>query len=181
MFKNKIVKAYLGSCFCVFTVSAPSKSLGRRRRRLGRNRFTIDSDAVFTSSPEKETQQVSNSKDTDRWVEEQFDLGQYEEQEDLKETDILSDDEEYCEPLRATMVEKELRAQLQAASIMSSSQSCREERARYTVGTHASRMTQLKKQVALTGMNGGMEGNSEEVIWVRREDFVPSRQLNTEL
>lgn len=162
------------------TVSAPSKSLGRRRRRLARNRFTIDSDAVFASSPEKESQQTSNSKDTDRWVEEQFDLGQYEEQEDVKETDILSDDEEYCEPLRNTMVEKELQEQLQAASI-ASGQSYRGDKARYAVGTHASRMTQLKKQAALPGINGGMEGNSEEVIWVRRQDFVPPRKLNTEL
>ncbi|XP_053242548.1 rho guanine nucleotide exchange factor TIAM1 isoform X1 [Podarcis raffonei] len=161
-------------------VSAPSKSLGRRRRRLARNRFTIDSDAVFASSPEKEPQQASNNKDTDRWVEEQFDLGQYEEQEDIKETDILSDDEEYCEPLRSTMVEKELQEQLQAASI-TSSQSCRGDKVRFALGTHASRMTQLKKQAALSGINGSMEGNSEEVIWVRREDFVPPRKLNTEL
>uniref|UniRef100_A0ACB8FGZ4 T-lymphoma invasion and metastasis-inducing protein 1 n=2 Tax=Sphaerodactylus townsendi TaxID=933632 RepID=A0ACB8FGZ4_9SAUR len=161
------------------TVSAPSKSLGRRRRRLARNRFTIDSDAIFASSPEKESQQVSNSKDTDRWVEEQFDLGQYEEQEDIKETDILSDDDEYCEPLRGTVIEKELQEQLRAASI-TSNQLFRENKGRYAVGSHASRMAQLKKQAALSGINGGMEG-SEEVIWVRREDFVPPRKLNTEL
>ncbi|XP_025022260.1 T-lymphoma invasion and metastasis-inducing protein 1 isoform X4 [Python bivittatus] len=162
------------------TVSAPSKSLGRRRRRLARNRFTIDSDAVFASSPEKDTPQASSNKDTDRWVEEQFDLGQYEEQEDIKETDILSDEEDYCEPLRSTMVEKELQEQLRSASI-TSNQSYRGNKTRYTVGTHASRMAQLKKQAALSGINGGMEGNSEEVIWVRRQDFVPPRKLNTEL
>ncbi|XP_028582841.2 rho guanine nucleotide exchange factor TIAM1 isoform X2 [Podarcis muralis] len=169
-----------GKRLSALKVSAPSKSLGRRRRRLARNRFTIDTDAVFASSPEKEPQQASNNKDTDRWVEEQFDLGQYEEQEDIKETDILSDDEEYCEPLRSTMVEKELQEQLQAASI-TSSQSCRGDKVRFALGTHASRMTQLKKQAALSGINGSMEGNSEEVIWVRREDFVPPRKLNTEL
>nr|XP_028582841.1 T-lymphoma invasion and metastasis-inducing protein 1 isoform X2 [Podarcis muralis] len=169
-----------GKRLSALKVSAPSKSLGRRRRRLARNRFTIDSDAVFASSPEKEPQQASNNKDTDRWVEEQFDLGQYEEQEDIKETDILSDDEEYCEPLRSTMVEKELQEQLQAASI-TSNQSCRGDKVRFALGTHASRMTQLKKQAALSGINGSMEGNSEEVIWVRREDFVPPRKLNTEL
>ncbi|XP_053164422.1 rho guanine nucleotide exchange factor TIAM1 isoform X2 [Hemicordylus capensis] len=169
-----------GKRLSALKVSAPSKSLGRRRRWLARNRFTIDSDAVFASSPEKESQQATNSKDTDCWVEEQFDLGQYEEQEDIKETDILSDDDEYCEPLRSTMVEKELQEQLQAASI-TSSRSYQGDKARYAVGTHASRMAQLKKQVALSGINGGMEGNSEEVIWVRREDFVPPRKLNTEL
>uniref|UniRef100_A0A8D2N6C7 TIAM Rac1 associated GEF 1 n=1 Tax=Zonotrichia albicollis TaxID=44394 RepID=A0A8D2N6C7_ZONAL len=73
-------------------VSAPSKSLGRRRRRLARNRFTIDSEALHGSSPEKEPAQGG---DTDRWVEEQFDLAQYEEQEDIKETDILSDDDDF--------------------------------------------------------------------------------------
>uniref|UniRef100_A0A8B9QR96 TIAM Rac1 associated GEF 1 n=1 Tax=Anas platyrhynchos TaxID=8839 RepID=A0A8B9QR96_ANAPL len=151
-------------------VSAPSKSLGRRRRRLARNRFTIDSDAVFASSPEKEPQQPTHSGDTDRWVEEQFDLAQYEEQEDIKETDILSDDDEYCEAVRGAVADRELRERLQAASI-TSSQPCRGDRA----------MTQLKKQAALTGINGDVEGHGEEVIWVRREDFVPSRKLNTEL
>ncbi|XP_026508044.1 T-lymphoma invasion and metastasis-inducing protein 1-like isoform X1 [Terrapene carolina triunguis] len=161
-------------------VSAPSKSLGRRRRRLARNRFTIDSDAVFESSPEKESRQPTASGDTDRWVEEQFDLAQYEEQEDIKETDILSDDDEYCESTKSTTVDRELQEQLQAASI-TSSQSRQAEKARHAMGTHAARMTQLKKQAALSGINGGVESNSEEVIWVRREDFVPSRKLNTEL
>ncbi|NXO13380.1 TIAM1 protein, partial [Oriolus oriolus] len=123
-------------------VSAPSKSLGRRRRRLARNRFTIDSEAVHSSSPEKEPAQPAQGGDTDRWVEEQFDLAQYEEQEDIKETDILSDDDDFCE---------------------------------------AARMAQLRKQAALPGINGAAEGHGEEVIWVRREDFVPGRKLNTEL
>uniref|UniRef100_A0A8C9F5P6 DH domain-containing protein n=1 Tax=Pavo cristatus TaxID=9049 RepID=A0A8C9F5P6_PAVCR len=157
-------------------VSAPSKSLGRRRRRLARNRFTIDSDAVFTSSPEKEPQQPTHGGDTDRWVEEQFDLAQYEEQEDIKETDILSDDDEYCEAMRGAVADRDLQERLQAASI-----TCRGDRSRPAMDTHASRMTQLKKQAALTGINGDVEGHGEEVIWVRREDFVPSRKLNTEL
>ncbi|KAM9627526.1 rho guanine nucleotide exchange factor TIAM1 isoform 3-T6 [Morphnus guianensis] len=161
-------------------VSAPSKSLGRRRRRLARNRFTIDSDAVYTSSPEKEPQQPTHSGDTDRWVEEQFDLAQYEEQEDIKETDILSDDDEYCEAMRGAVADRDLRERLQAASI-TSSQPCCGDRPRPAMDTHASRMTQLKKQAALSGINGDMEGHGEEVIWVRREDFVPSRKLNTEL
>ncbi|XP_073218594.1 rho guanine nucleotide exchange factor TIAM1 isoform X2 [Lepidochelys kempii] len=169
-----------GKRLCALKVSAPSKSLGRRRRRLARNRFTIDSDAVFESSPEKESQQSTASGDTDRWVEEQFDLAQYEEQEDIKETDILSDDDEYCESTKGIMIDRELQEQLQAASI-TSSQSHLAERARHAMSTHAARLTQLKKQAALSGINGGVESNSEEVIWVRREDFVPSRKLNTEL
>ena len=39
----------------------------------------------------------------------------------------------------------------------------------------------VKKQAALSGINGGPESTSEEVIWVRREDFAPSRKLNTEI
>uniref|UniRef100_A0A2K5SBV7 TIAM Rac1 associated GEF 1 n=1 Tax=Cebus imitator TaxID=2715852 RepID=A0A2K5SBV7_CEBIM len=156
-------------------VSAPSKSLGRRRRRLARNRFTIDSDAVSTSSPEKESQQPPGGGDTDRWVEEQFDLAQYEEQDDIKETDILSDDDEFCESVKGASVDRDLQERLQAASIS------QRERGRKTLDSHASRMAQLKKQAALSGINGGLESASEEVIWVRREDFAPSRKLNTEI
>ncbi|XP_006886820.1 PREDICTED: T-lymphoma invasion and metastasis-inducing protein 1-like isoform X2 [Elephantulus edwardii] len=156
-------------------VSAPSKSLGRRRRRLARNRFTIDSDAVSAGSPERESQQPPGGGDTDRWVEEQFDLAQYEEQEDIKETDILSDDDEFCESAKGASADRDLQERLQAASIS------QRERGRRALDTHASRMTQLKKQAALSGINGGLESTSEEVIWVRREDFAPSRKLNTEI
>ncbi|XP_008564725.1 PREDICTED: T-lymphoma invasion and metastasis-inducing protein 1 [Galeopterus variegatus] len=156
-------------------VSAPSKSLGRRRRRLARNRFTIDSDAVSASSPEKESQQPPGGGDTDRWVEEQFDLAQYEEQDDIKETDILSDDDEFCESVRGAAVDRDLQERLQAACIS------QQERGRKTLDSHASRMAQLKKQAALSGISAGLESASEEVIWVRREDFAPSRKLNTEI
>ncbi|XDA70848.1 hypothetical protein R6Z07F_001210 [Ovis aries] len=156
-------------------VSAPSKSLGRRRRRLARNRFTIDSDAISASSPEKDPQQTPGGGDTDRWVEEQFDLAQYEEQGDIKETDILSDDDEFCESAKGAAADRDLQERLQAASIT------QRERGRKPLDSHASRMTQLKKQAALSGINGGPESTSEEVIWVRREDFAPSRKLNTEI
>lgn len=160
---------------CVCAVSAPSKSLGRRRRRLARNRFTIDSDAISASSPEKESQQPPGGGDTDRWVEEQFDLAQYEEQDDIKETDILSDDDEFCESVKGADVDRELQERLQAASLG------QRERGRKARDSHASRMTQLKKQAALSGIGGGLASASEEVIWVRREDFASSRKLNTEI
>ncbi|KAB0342037.1 hypothetical protein FD754_018963 [Muntiacus muntjak] len=156
-------------------VSAPSKSLGRRRRRLARNRFTIDSDAISASSPEKDPQQPPGGGDTDRWVEEQFDLAQYEEQDDIKETDILSDDDEFCESAKGAAADRDLQERLQAASIT------QRERGRKPADSHASRMAQLKKQAALSGINGGPESASEEVIWVRREDFAASRKLNTEI
>uniref|UniRef100_A0A8D2PP43 TIAM Rac1 associated GEF 1 n=1 Tax=Zosterops lateralis melanops TaxID=1220523 RepID=A0A8D2PP43_ZOSLA len=160
-------------------VSAPSKSLGRRRRRLARNRFTIDSEAVHGSSPEKEPAQPAQGGDTDRWVEEQFDLAQYEEQDDIKETDILSDDDDFCEAARGA--QRELRERLQATSLAGGRQPC-PERSCPPGDTHAARMAQLRKQATLPAINGAVEGHGEEVIWVRREDFVPgSRKLNTEL
>ncbi|XP_041894002.1 T-lymphoma invasion and metastasis-inducing protein 1 isoform X1 [Corvus kubaryi] len=164
-------------------VSAPSKSLGRRRRRLARNRFTIDSEAVHSSSPEKEPAQPAQGGDTDRWVEEQFDLAQYEEQEDVKETDILSDDDDFCEAARGA--QRELRERLQATSLAGGRRPERPcppgERPCPPRDAHAARMAQLRKQAALPGINGAAEGHGEEVIWVRREDFVPGRKLNTEL
>ncbi|XP_004675401.1 PREDICTED: T-lymphoma invasion and metastasis-inducing protein 1 isoform X2 [Condylura cristata] len=158
-------------------VSAPSKSLGRRRRRLARNRFTIDADAISASSPEKEPQQPPAGGDTDRWVEEQFDLAQYEEQEDIKETDILSDEDEFCEAVKGAAVDRDLQERLQAASLGQRER----DRGRHALESHASRMTQLRKQAALSGINGGLESGSDEVIWVRREDFASSRKLNTEI
>uniref|UniRef100_A0A3B3CXY2 TIAM Rac1 associated GEF 1b n=1 Tax=Oryzias melastigma TaxID=30732 RepID=A0A3B3CXY2_ORYME len=116
--------------------SAPTRTLGRRK--LVRNRFTIDTDIVFdgdpdqndlTSPPESnsrklqqktessdEQQQQSEEGDTDRWVEEQFDLEEYEDQEDMKETDILSDeDEEFCQAPKAQS--EDLEAPMKALSL----------------------------------------------------------------
>ncbi|XP_030293281.1 T-lymphoma invasion and metastasis-inducing protein 1 isoform X2 [Sparus aurata] len=109
--------------------SAPSRTLARRK--LVRNRFTIDTDLVFhgnnNNSNDSDPSQHSSyptlsqhallqshkpqGEDTDRWVEEQFDLGCYEDQGDgidigqVKETDILSDDDEYCKSVRAASAE----------------------------------------------------------------------------
>ncbi|KAM5334727.1 rho guanine nucleotide exchange factor TIAM1 isoform 5-T7 [Glossophaga mutica] len=156
-------------------VSAPSKSLGRRRRRLARNRFTIDSDAVSAGSPEREAQQPAGAGDTDRWVEEQFDLAQYEEQDGVKETDILSDEDELCESERGAGVDGDLPARLQAASLGP------RDHGRPRPDSHASRMAQLRKQAALPGVSGALEPAGEEVVWVRREDLAPSQELNTEI
>uniref|UniRef100_A0A8C5BHA0 TIAM Rac1 associated GEF 1 n=1 Tax=Gadus morhua TaxID=8049 RepID=A0A8C5BHA0_GADMO len=76
-------------------VSVPARTLGRRK--LVRNRFTIDTDIVFDREPDLEPAPPPEklTGDTDRWVEEQFDLEEYEDhQEEVKETDILSDEEE---------------------------------------------------------------------------------------
>lgn len=102
-----------------------------------RNRFTIDTDIVFdgdveqdlASPPEHdsnrpqqdEPEQQQHSElagDTDRWVEEQFDLEEYEDQDEVKETDILSDDdEEFCQTPRAASVDADLEAPVMALSL----------------------------------------------------------------
>lgn len=156
-------------------MSAPSKSLGRRRRRLARNRFTVDSDAVSASSPEREP---PGAGDTDRWVEEQFDLARYEEQEDLKETDILSDDDAFCEAeAEGAGAEADLAGRLQAASLRPRGR----DRGRGGPDSHAARMAQLRKQAALPGPGGGPEPAGPEVVWVRREDLAAPGTLNTEI
>ncbi|AWO99751.1 putative T-lymphoma invasion and metastasis-inducing protein 1 [Scophthalmus maximus] len=113
--------------------STPSRTLARRK--LVRNRFTIDTDLVFHGNNNNSTESDPSShpsyppprspplrhalpqshkpqgEDTDRWVEEQFDLGPYEGRGEgvdvgqVKETDILSDDDEYCESVRAASAE----------------------------------------------------------------------------
>uniref|UniRef100_A0A672G2W1 TIAM Rac1 associated GEF 1b n=1 Tax=Salarias fasciatus TaxID=181472 RepID=A0A672G2W1_SALFA len=93
--------------------SAPTRTLGRRK--LVRNRFTIDTDIVFDGEPD---QQDPLSGDTDRWVEEQFDLEEYEDPEEVKETDILSDeDDEFCQTPRASSSEAGLESPIMALSL----------------------------------------------------------------
>lgn len=120
---------------CFFAASAPTRTLGRRK--LVRNRFTIDTDIVFDGEPEPDLaspekpnstrqgqdgepdqQQSELAGDTDRWVEEQFDLEEYEDQEEVKETDILSDDDEEClQTPRAPSTEVDLEAPITALSL----------------------------------------------------------------
>lgn len=97
-----------------------------------RNRVTIDTDLIFhgnnnnnSSSNDSDPSQLylplsqhtllqsqkPQGEDTDRWVEEQFDLHCYEDQGEgvdmgqVKETDILSDDDEYCKSVQAASTE----------------------------------------------------------------------------
>nr|XP_057935458.1 rho guanine nucleotide exchange factor TIAM1 isoform X2 [Doryrhamphus excisus] len=97
--------------------SAPTRTLGRRK--LVRNRFTIDTDIVYDGEPEQDLasppqdadglgarrdrrRASAESGDTDRWVEEQFDLKEYEDPEEVKETDILSDEDDESGRRRTT-------------------------------------------------------------------------------
>lgn len=135
----------------------------------------MDADAVSACSPEREP---PGAGDTDRWVEEQFDLARYEQPDDLKETDILSDDDAFCEAEDADAdpdPDPDLAGRLQAASLGP------RDRGRGGPDGHASRMAQLRKQAALGGPGGGPEPAGQEVVWVRREDLAASRTLNTEI
>lgn len=120
----------------LFSASAPTRTLGRRK--LVRHRFTIDTDVAFDvepdqslTSPEKSSpdllqqegepdQQSESASDTDRWVEEQFDLEEYEDQEEVKETDILSDeDDQSARTPRAFYSAVELETSVTALSLES--------------------------------------------------------------
>uniref|UniRef100_A0A9J7ZBN3 TIAM Rac1 associated GEF 1 n=1 Tax=Cyprinus carpio carpio TaxID=630221 RepID=A0A9J7ZBN3_CYPCA len=148
--------------------SAPSRTLGRRK--LIRNRFTIDTSVPPLSSLQKPQQPI---RDTDRWVEDQFDLQHYENQDDVKETDILSDDDEYCQSVRGTPSEQSLEESLEALSVEGD-----EDKGLNGLSddkppkSHAPlKLTLLRKQCAVEGVASERDC---EVIWVRRDDFKNS-------
>uniref|UniRef100_A0A8C4HIS0 T-lymphoma invasion and metastasis-inducing protein 1 n=1 Tax=Dicentrarchus labrax TaxID=13489 RepID=A0A8C4HIS0_DICLA len=176
--------------------SAPSRTFARRK--LVRNRFTIDTDLVFhgnnNNSNDSEPSQHSSypplsqhallqahkpqGEDTDRWVEEQFDLGCYEDQGEgidvgqVKETDILSDDDEYCKSVRAASAEpadlegKMEGLDLQGREMRNSFTSCGVSLSR--CATPTIKLAPLKKQCAVEGATN----KDHDVIWVRRDDFA---------
>uniref|UniRef100_A0A8C9TUZ9 TIAM Rac1 associated GEF 1 n=1 Tax=Scleropages formosus TaxID=113540 RepID=A0A8C9TUZ9_SCLFO len=147
-------------------VSAPPRTLGRRK--LVHKCITIDTDIVFDSNPIGDlplrTQRARSpcqltrpqavavsAGDTDRWVEEQFDLqGYVDREEDVKETDILSDDDEYCSSVKTSGLSAEVR---EDKDTQIPPGSCRSHK-----------LTHLRKQSAVEGTG------SQEVIWVRRND-----------
>ncbi|XP_042588466.1 rho guanine nucleotide exchange factor TIAM1-like isoform X4 [Cyprinus carpio] len=165
--------------------SAPSRTLGRRK--LIRNRFTIDTSVVFDDGSSQELSPISPTepplsslqkpqqpiRDTDRWVEDQFDLQHYENQDDVKETDILSDDDEYCQSVRGTPSEQSLEESLEALSVEGD-----EDKGLNGLSddkppkSHAPlKLTLLRKQCAVEGVASERDC---EVIWVRRDDFKNS-------
>ncbi|KAK1800396.1 hypothetical protein P4O66_005633 [Electrophorus voltai] len=187
------------------TVSAPSRNPGQRR--LVRNRFTIDTDVVFDSvsgqdsfdnrssqesplgqqtSPPAEPRQAGG--DTDRWVEEQFDLHLFDRQVEVKETDILSDDDEYCESVKGSSAEPSLEESFEALIAEGEEDvDAQEGEAGGGKEEDASRkraaesgpsckldgkphgplgLAPLHKQCAVEG-----SATESEIIWVRRDDF----------
>ncbi|XP_074496453.1 rho guanine nucleotide exchange factor TIAM1-like isoform X4 [Sebastes fasciatus] len=171
--------------------SAPTRTLGRRK--LVRNRFTIDTDIVFDGEPEQDLaspqepdsnrlqqedvpvqlQQPELAGDTDRWVEEQFDLEEYEDREEVKETDILSDDDdESCQTPRAPSAEADLEAPVMALSLESEeteeSESLKSPEASGTPDDV--KLSNTEKQSAVIDDNVEDQKQTEkDEIWVRRQ------------
>ncbi|XP_037544235.1 T-lymphoma invasion and metastasis-inducing protein 1 [Nematolebias whitei] len=121
-------------------------------------------------------------EDTDCWVEEQFNLSRYEDQCDgtdakqVKETDILSDDDEYCKSVRPleenmgglNLQSRVMNRQVETRSEMKqnagSATSCSIPTS--SCGTSAVKLVPLK-QCAVEGATD----KDHSVIWVRRDEF----------
>uniref|UniRef100_A0A671PFU0 T-lymphoma invasion and metastasis-inducing protein 1-like n=1 Tax=Sinocyclocheilus anshuiensis TaxID=1608454 RepID=A0A671PFU0_9TELE len=166
-------------------VSAPSRTLGRWK--LIRNRFTIDTSVIFNDGSSQDLSPITPTepplsslqkpqqpiRDTDRWVENQFELQHYENQDDVKETDILSDDDEYCQSVRGPSSDPSLEESLEALSVEGN-----EDKGLNGLSedkppkSHTPlKLTLLRKQCAVEGVASERDC---EVIWVRRDDFKNS-------
>ncbi|KAM4727189.1 rho guanine nucleotide exchange factor TIAM1-like [Anableps anableps] len=201
--------------------SAPSRTL--TRRSLIKNRITIDADLVFhgnnnssdnpnishrasfsssnlpPSQHEPHPSHTHQAEDTDRWVEEQFNFRHYEDQcegiddRQVKETDILSDDDEYCKSVRSSLAEPDsLEAGVEGLNLYSKQvnlnrkteskseieQGVKVDRTKQKddldsitscslSGSCCSKLAPLKQQCAVEGATS----KDHDVIWVRRDDF----------
>ncbi|XP_056103682.1 rho guanine nucleotide exchange factor TIAM1 isoform X2 [Rhinichthys klamathensis goyatoka] len=167
-------------------VSDPSRTLGRRK--LIRNRFTIDTGVIFDDGSSQDLSPITPTEfplssslqklqqpiqDTDRWVEDQFDLQHYENQNDVKETDILSDDDEYCQSVRAPSSDPSLEESFEALSVegdeVKDPNGLSEDKSPKSQAPP--KLTLLRKQCAVEGVASERDC---EVIWVRRDDFKNS-------
>ncbi|KAF4104417.1 rho guanine nucleotide exchange factor TIAM1 isoform X1 [Onychostoma macrolepis] len=159
-------------------VSAPTRTLGRRK--LVRNRFTIDTDIVFDTEPDSDSpdsqhaqqQGIVPAGDTDRWVEEQFDLQRYEEQEqDVKETDILSDDDEFCQSALSPSTDPDLEGPLSTLSLegdTAEEEEEDEEDSKKDYKSQHAKLSHLGKQCAMSVASVDEQVSGED-IWVRRD------------
>lgn len=175
----------------VRAASAPTRTLGRRK--LVRNRFTIDTDIVFdgdidADADSPDSQHALQPADTDRWVEEQFDLQRYEEQEQVKETDILSDedggddggdDEDDDLSQSALSPSLELEGQMSALSLDEEEQNTSESKD--SKSQHALRLSHLAKQCAMSVASvDDQPAPDDDVIWVRRDLSSPETENTPE-
>ncbi|KAL0972730.1 hypothetical protein UPYG_G00194010 [Umbra pygmaea] len=194
-------------------VSDPARTLGRRK--LVRNRFTIDTDIVFDSEPDQDSpcsplspddpkspseeeglrreggqgRGEVQAGDTDRWVEEQFDLERYEKEQEahpeeqlegggdiVKETDILSDDDESCESVRGPSAEPLSITDLEGpVSLLSLGEESQEECPEHPQPTR----TSMGEQSPMAGVSeaGQVAAGAGDDIWVRREDCPLDSEL----
>lgn len=157
-------------------VSAPSRTLGRRK--LVRNRFTIDTDIVFDTEPDSDSPDSQHAQqtigvpagDTDRWVEEQFDLQRYEEQEqDVKETDILSDDEDFCPSAISPSTEPLLSTLSLEGDTAEEEEEAEEEDSRKDCKSQHAKLSDVGKQCAMSVASVDEQATSDDVVWVRRD------------
>ncbi|KAL1261189.1 hypothetical protein QQF64_009016 [Cirrhinus molitorella] len=166
-------------------VSAPTRTLGRRK--LVRNRFTIDTDIVFDTEPDGDSpdsqhaqqQAVVPAGDTDRWVEEQFDLQRYEEQEqDVKETDILSDDEEFCQSALSPSSEPDVEGPMSALSLEGDTaeeeEEEEEEESKKDYKSQHAKLSHLGKQCAMSVASVDEQVQDED-IWVPRDSSTENQ------
>ncbi|TSK67202.1 T-lymphoma invasion and metastasis-inducing protein 1 [Bagarius yarrelli] len=147
--------------------SAPTRTLGRRK--LVRNRFTIDTDIVFDTDAEADSPDSQTSLqpgDTDRWVEEQFDLQRYEEQEQAKETDLLSDEDVEGDD---EDLSQEVEGPVSAMSLEDEEEETKTESID-NKPQHALRLSDLGKQCAMSVASVDEQSVvANENVWVRRE------------
>uniref|UniRef100_A0A8C7G0N4 TIAM Rac1 associated GEF 1 n=1 Tax=Oncorhynchus kisutch TaxID=8019 RepID=A0A8C7G0N4_ONCKI len=164
--------------------SDPARTLGRRK--LVRNRFTIDTDIQAGDTDRGVEEQAG---DTDRGVEEQIDLERYEAQQekevkgggDVKETEIFSDD--FCLSVRGPSTESlsntDLDGPIGALSLGEEGQERgpKHPQPQGAMGTTTPgmRLSHLGKQRGLAGMSVDDQGGREEGedIWLRRENCPP--------
>lgn len=182
------------------------------------NRITIDADRILhnndessddpnfshqsscspSTSPhskhESHPSHKQQAEDTDRWVEEQFNLGCYEEQckgiddRQVKETDILSDDDEYCESVRAPSAEPDtLEAEVEGLNLHSKEVNLNRTTESKSKGVKVDQRKQREDSDSFTSCSLSLshcskvaplqqcavEGatNKDHDIWVRRDNF----------
>lgn len=195
-----------------------------------RNRITIDTDIVYhgnnnnnsnDSEPGHHPSYAASysplskralppshrpqGEDTDRWVEEQFDLGCYEDNGEgidvgqVKETDILSDDDEYCKSVRAAAAAAEasdLEGKMEGLHLQGAEMKSHNLGARVTQDQKASKVKRCDDSRSVDSFASagvsvsrcvtpavklaplkqcaveGVTNKDHEVIWVRRDDFA---------
>lgn len=148
-----------------------------------RNRFTIDTDIVFDTDADADSPDSQTSLqpgDTDRWVEEQFDLQRYEEQEQAKEMDLLSDQDGDGDGDDED-VSQELEGPVSAMSLEDEEEDTKAE-GKGRKSQHALKLSDLGKQCAMSVASVDEQSViADEDVWVRREMSSTDSDTQNEL